>query len=64
MNKISTFVTESVEEMKNNVSWPTWAELQKSSVLVLVASLIFALVIGASDFAIKNLMQIIYNLSS
>lgn len=62
MNKVSTFITESVDEMKNNVSWPTFQELQKSSVLVLVASLIFALVIGASDFVIKNLMQVIYNL--
>ncbi|SFC52867.1 preprotein translocase subunit SecE [Flexibacter flexilis DSM 6793] len=62
MSKVSTFITESIEEMKTNVTWPTFAELQKSSVLVLVASLIFALVIGSADFVIKYVMNVVYNL--
>jgi preprotein translocase subunit SecE len=54
MNKLRAFVSESYEEMKHKVTWPSYSELQRSSVLVLIASLIFALVIGAIDYAFEN----------
>jgi preprotein translocase subunit SecE len=53
MQKLKTFLMESIDEMKNKVSWPKYSELQNSSILVLVASLIFALVIGLFDFLIN-----------
>lgn len=36
--------------MVQRVTWPTWKELQNSSILVVVASVIFALLIGLMDF--------------
>jgi len=36
--------------MINQVSWPTWKELQSSSLLVLVASAIIALLIFVMDY--------------
>jgi preprotein translocase subunit SecE len=54
MNKLTQFVKDSFEEMKTNVSWPTRVELQNSATLVLVASLLFAIVIGVVDLAFKN----------
>jgi len=54
MSKLTQFVKESYEEMKSNVSWPSRLELQNSAVLVLVASLVFAIVIGLVDLAFKN----------
>lgn len=54
MNKLTQFVKESYEEMKTNVSWPSRLELQNSALLVLVASLVFAIVIGLVDLAFKN----------
>jgi preprotein translocase subunit SecE len=54
MNKLTQFVKDSFEEMKTNVSWPTRVELQNSATLVLVASLLFAIVIGIVDLAFKN----------
>jgi preprotein translocase subunit SecE len=62
MNKVKNFILESVDEMKNKVTWPSGAELQNNTVLVLVASLIFALIIGVMDTAFKKLMEVIYNL--
>jgi len=47
--------------MRLKVSWPKYAELQSSSILVLVASLIFALLIGVIDLAFENAMQWFYN---
>ena len=60
MNKLTQFVKESYEELKSNVSWPTRLELQNSAVLVLVASLVFAIVIGLVDLAFKNGLQVFY----
>ncbi len=60
MLKLKTFIKESFDEMRNKVSWPKYAELQSSSVLVLVASLIFALVIGLIDIVFKETMDWFY----
>ena len=46
--------------MKNKVSWPKYSELQSSSILVLVASLIFALVIGLMDYVFQTGMDWFY----
>ncbi|PRY16183.1 preprotein translocase subunit SecE [Pontibacter ummariensis] len=54
MSKVTNYINETVEEMKDKVSWPTYPELQNSSVLVLVGSLIFALVVGAMDFVFDS----------
>lgn len=60
MQKLKTFILESYDEMKNKVSWPKYRELQNSSVLVLVASLIFALVIGLMDYVFQTGMDWFY----
>lgn len=62
MAKIGTYIKESVDELVNKVSWPTWSELQNSSVVVLVASVIFAIIIFAMDQSFSKLMKIIYGL--
>jgi preprotein translocase subunit SecE len=61
MSKILTFVRESYQELVHKVSWPKYNELQNSSVLVLVASLIFALLIGVIDLAFENALSWFYN---
>lgn len=60
MSKLTTFVKESYEEMMTKVSWPKYADLQNSSILVLVASLIFALFIGVIDYGFDNLLNWFY----
>jgi preprotein translocase subunit SecE len=62
MNKLTSFVQESIEEMRYKVSWPKFDSLQRDSRLVLVASLIFALLIGLVDFGFSNIMSVLYNL--
>ena len=54
MQKIGNYFAESWDEMKNKVSWSSYSELQGSAILVLVASTIFALVIGAIDWMFKT----------
>lgn len=62
MAKIGTYIKESTDELLNKVSWPTWEELQSSSVIVLIASVIFALIIFVMDTTFSRLMKEIYKL--
>ena len=62
MAKIGTYIKESTDELLNKVSWPTWSELQSSAVIVLVASVIFAIIIYLMDTTFSNLMKFIYGL--
>jgi len=61
MQKLIDFIKASKDEMVNKVSWPPYNQLQESSILVLVASLIFALMIGVIDLAFDNTMSWFYN---
>jgi preprotein translocase subunit SecE len=60
MQKIGNYFAESWEEIKNKVSWSSYSELQSSAILVLVASTIFALVIGAIDWMFKSGLGFFY----
>ncbi|WPR75509.1 preprotein translocase subunit SecE [Algoriphagus sp. NG3] len=59
---LKNFVLESYDEMVNKVTWPKFSFLQNSAVLVLVASLIFALFIGVIDLGFENIMTWFYDL--
>jgi preprotein translocase subunit SecE len=61
MNKVITFFKEAYDELMHKVTWPKLSELQNSSILVLVASLIFALMIGVFDLGFENAMKWFYN---
>jgi preprotein translocase subunit SecE len=60
MEKLKNYIIESWDEIRNKVSWPKFTELQGSAILVLVASLIFALVIGFVDLGFKNALAWFY----
>lgn len=62
MSKLKSFILESYDEMRHKVSWPKYNELQSSSVLVLVASVIFALLIGVIDLGFDNIMDWFYKI--
>jgi preprotein translocase subunit SecE len=47
-------------EVTQHVTWPKYADLQASSTLVLVASLIFALLVGVIDFVFKSGLDLFY----
>ena len=52
------YVKESYNELVHKVTWPTFAQLQNSTVVVMVASLIFAIVILAMDISFENIMEL------
>lgn len=60
MENLQVFLKESWHEITKEVTWPTWPDLQSSATLVLIASIIFALVVGGIDFLIDNALKILY----
>jgi len=62
MAKASNYIKESYEELVHKVSWPTWAELQNSAIVVSIASLIIALVVFLMDIMFKNALEVFYQM--
>ena len=62
MRKFINYLKESYAELTKKVSWPSWDKLQNSAIVVMVASVIFAVVIFAMDYCFQNLMSLIYTL--
>ncbi len=60
MNKISTYFRESYKELSEKVSWPTWTQLQQSTMIVLVATLVITFIVLAMDSVIGNGLKFIY----
>lgn len=61
--KLVNYIKESYSELVNKVSWPTWTEVTNSSVVVLSASVIIAIVILLMDLAFgKGIMPFIYGI--
>ena len=62
MAGIVNYIKESFEELKNNVSWPTWAETQSLTILVAVFSIIFSLAIWGVDTVFSKVIGYYFNL--
>ena len=60
MNKISVYFRESYRELTEKVSWPTWSQLQQSTMIVLGATIVITALVLAMDFAAGNLLRFVY----
>lgn len=60
MERFKNYIAESWEEIRNKVTWTSYKELQSSAILVLVASLIFAIIIGAMDWVFNKSLEWFY----
>jgi preprotein translocase subunit SecE len=62
MNKITTYFKESYRELMEKVTWPSWEQLQQSTVIVLVATVIITAMVWVMDFSSNQLLKLIYSL--
>lgn len=62
MSKITQYVKDSYTELMEKVTWPTWAELRESAIIVMVASVIIGFVVYLMDLAFSGLLTAIYSL--
>ena len=61
MAKKQSYIKESYEELVKKVTWPTWSELQNSSIIVAVATIIIALIIYLMDTFFSNILSVFYS---
>jgi preprotein translocase subunit SecE len=59
--KVSDYIKESYSELVHKVSWPTQQELVSSTIVVMTASLIMALVIFGIDFVFESSVKFFYS---
>jgi preprotein translocase subunit SecE len=63
MNKVTTYFRESYKELTEKVTWPNWAQLQQSTMIVLVSTILMTLVVWLGmDTVISFLLKNIYKL--
>ncbi|HEY0731551.1 MAG TPA: preprotein translocase subunit SecE [Chitinophagaceae bacterium] len=62
MNKISNYFRDSFKELQEKVTWPTWTQLQQSTMIVLVATLLITALVWAMDFVAAGGLNQIYKL--
>jgi len=60
--KKSNYITESYNELVHKTTWTPVKELQSLAIVVMIASLIFAIVVLSMDLVFENLMKFIYSL--
>ena len=56
------YIKDSYKELVEKVSWPSFAQLQSSTIVVMVASLIFAMIVLVMDLSFETVMQGVYKL--
>ncbi len=62
MNKVSVYFKESYYELVEKVTWPTWNQLQQSTVIVLIATAVITAIVGVMDLSSSWLLKFIYSL--
>jgi preprotein translocase subunit SecE len=56
MTKVVNYISEAFQELKTNVTWPEWSEVQRLTIIVAVFSVLFALLtFGVDELFVKAL---------
>lgn len=62
MSKFGNYIQEAYDELIHKVTWPSWEELQQTTIIVLIAlSLVTAVVFGM-DLVSENVLTFIYKI--
>lgn len=62
MNKLQAYIRESYRELMEKVSWPNWAQLQQSTMIVLVATLVITGLVWVMDLGGNGVLKFVYSL--
>lgn len=62
MSAFSQYIKNSYEELTQKVTWPSWNNLQQSTVIVLAATVIITLIVWLMDFISSGTLNFVYSL--
>ncbi len=60
MNKVSNYFRDSYKELMEKVTWPSWIQLQQSTMVVLGATLVITAIVYVMDFVAAGGLNFIY----
>ncbi|MBC8753656.1 preprotein translocase subunit SecE [Kordia sp. YSTF-M3] len=61
MAGIVNYIKESFEELRTNVTWTTWPEAQRLTIVVAVFSIIFSIAIWGVDTVFSESLGYVYD---
>ena len=61
MGKVFGYISESFEELKSNVTWTPWSELQHYTIVVAVFSIVLALATWGVDEMFAKSIATLFN---
>ena len=56
------YILESIQELRDKVTWPKWVQLQSSTILVAISSVIIALIISLMDLGFDTILGEFYTI--
>jgi preprotein translocase subunit SecE len=62
MDKITNYFRDSIKELSEKVTWPTWEQLQQSTMIVLGATLVITAIVWLMDLVAAGGLNFIYKL--
>jgi len=62
MNKIQTYFRDSYNELTEKVTWPNWQQLQQSTMIVLIATIVITAIVWVLDLGSSTVLKFIYSL--
>ncbi len=62
MSKFVTYIEDAYDELLHKVKWPSWSELQQSTIICLVTVILLTLVVFCMDSASQFLFKTFYSL--
>ena len=62
MSKFGSYIQEAYDELVHKVSWPSWEELQQTTIIVMVALAITTMVIFGMDFVSEQVLTLLYKI--
>lgn len=58
---VINYIKDSFSELKNNVTWSSWAEVQRLTVVVAIFSILFALATWGADEVLKKVIMVFFS---
>ncbi len=62
MNKLTAYISDSYKELVQKVTWPSFDQLQQSTMIVLGATLVITAMVWVMDLVANNSLKFIYSL--
>ena len=60
--QMKKYILESIQELRDKVTWPTMVQLQSSTILVAISSVIIALIISLMDLGFDTILGEFYTI--